>query len=99
VTDDLLTIDSFRPHEGTTFVLHATAEHRVDLTLAGVRALGPGSHGSREPFALDFRGPADAPVLAQMTYRLTHEQVGEQEIFLVPVGVTPAGADYEAIFT
>ena len=99
MTEALLTIDTFRPHEGSTFVLRATAEHRFDLTLTGVRALGAGSHGSREPFALDFRGPAGAPALAQMTYRLEHEQLGGQEIYLVPVGATAEGADYEAIFT
>ncbi len=94
-----LTIDTFRPHAGSTFVLHATPEHRFELALIGVRALGSGSHGSREPFALDFRGTAGAPTLAQQTYRLSHEELGDQEIFLVPVGVTPEGADYEAIFT
>ena len=96
---DALTIDSFRPHEGSTFVLHAAPEHRFELALTAVRALGAGGHGSREPFALDFRGPPGAPVLAQQTYRLVHDELGELDVFLVPVGVTPEGADYEAIFT
>lgn len=98
MTEALLTIDSFRPHEGSAFVLHAAGEHRFDLVLTGVRALGAGFGDRDTAFALDFRGPA-APVLAQGSYRLSHEQAGEHEIFLVPVAATPEGADYEAIFT
>ncbi len=93
----LLTIETFRGREGDTFVLHATPEHRFDFALEQVRPLGHGS-GEREPFALDFRGPRE-PVLAQRIYRLTHAEMDDLDIFIVPLGVDAEGARYEAIFT
>ncbi len=94
---DLIAIDAFRGREGDTFVLHATPEHRFDFALERVRSLEQGS-GNREPFALDFRGPRD-PVLAQRIYRLTHAEMDDLDIFIVPLGVDAEGARYEAIFT
>jgi len=50
-----------------------------------------------EQFSLFFLGPPEAPIW-QGIYRLTHEQLGTQEIFLVPVGRDQAGVEYEAVF-
>jgi hypothetical protein len=38
-------------------------------------------------------------VLGQATYRLANEQLGEQDIFIVPVGRSATGTEYEAIFS
>ena len=51
----------------------------------------------QEVFALLFHGPADR-MLTQATYRLNHSQIGEIELFLVPVGQDQDGYQYEAIF-
>lgn len=51
----------------------------------------------REPFSLLFRGPAQ-PVLPQRIYRLENDDLGELEIFLVPVGSDPEATTYEAVF-
>jgi hypothetical protein len=37
-------------------------------------------------------------VLAQGTYRLSHPQLGELELFLVPLGPAAEGMQYEAAF-
>jgi len=50
-----------------------------------------------EAFSLFFDGPA-VPFLQQRTYVLQHAVLGELEIFLVPVGRTPGGFQYEAVF-
>ena len=50
-----------------------------------------------DTFSLLFRGPADR-FLPQATWRLKHEQLGEFDIFLVPVGQDKSGFDYEAVF-
>jgi hypothetical protein len=100
---DRLTVDDFRPAVGQTFLLDAGGAGKVDLQLVEARTIEPDAPptdeaGQRSPFALDFRGPVE-PLLPQSIYRLEHESVGEMEIFIVPVGRTEAGTDYEAIFT
>ena len=53
----------------------------------------------RMPFSLYFLGPADR-VLEQRIYDLRHNAFGEPlGIFLVPIGRTTEGFQYEAVFT
>jgi hypothetical protein len=52
----------------------------------------------REPFSLLFEGP-NASVLQQGTYLLAHAELGEQPLFLVPVGRNAERTTYQAIFT
>jgi hypothetical protein len=101
---DKLTVDDFRPAVGQTFVLDAGGAGTVDLELVTARTIEPDAPpadeaGQRSPFALDFRGPAE-PALPQSIYLLEHDSFEQPlEIFIVPVGRTEAGTDYEAIFT
>ena len=50
-----------------------------------------------ECFSLLFAGPRE-PLLAQRTYLFQHEQIGEFQLFIVPVGVTATNAQYEVVF-
>ena len=96
---DRVTAETFSPAVGEAFILETGDAGRVELSLVEVRRLGHARPGAqREPFALLFRGPLD-PVLSQATYRLARDGIGELDIFLVPVGRTGGGTDYEAIFT
>ena len=56
------------------------------------------SRSDVERFSLFFYGPANI-YMPQSTYRLAHEQLGELEIFLVPVAQEPRGFRYEAVFS
>jgi hypothetical protein len=58
----------------------------------------PGAHRP-EPFHLIFRGPADRP-LDQRVCPLEHHQLGQSDVFLVPIGpgVDGRGPYYQAIF-
>lgn len=47
-----------------------------------------------EQFSALFVGP-QSPVLAQGTYRFTNAQLGELDLFMVPVGRALAGVEYE----
>jgi uncharacterized protein DUF6916 len=59
---------------------------------------GRGPDGAtRLQFSLVFRGPA-APLLPQATYRLSHPELGELDLFLVPAGAGPHGVTYAAAF-
>ncbi|ACK66018.1 conserved hypothetical protein [Rippkaea orientalis PCC 8801] len=51
-----------------------------------------------QPFSLIFVGPL-TPIFNQSIYQLSHPQLGEIEIFLVPLGESDTGIEYQAIFT
>ena len=94
---ETLTVDDFTPRVGEAFAVVADGAEGFALELVDVRGHGS-AFGGREAFSLLFRGPA-APVIGQATYRLANEQLGEIDIFMVPVARTAESADYEAIFT
>ena len=95
---DKLTIESFAPHVGTSFRLHAgdcTIELR--LTRAAKVMESEAARLTRTPFSLFFQGPV---LLPQQIYRLTHDGFAEPlDIFLVPIAREAAGFTYEAVFT
>lgn len=51
----------------------------------------------QELFSLFFLGASETP-LAQRTYEMKHERLGEGFLFLVPVGRDDEGTRYEAAF-
>ena len=51
----------------------------------------------QEEFSLIFRGPLDLPI-QQGLFRLEHEKLGTEEIFLVPVSKDTEGIYFEAVF-
>ncbi len=101
---DPMTFEQFNRHVGSSFVLRGCEDDAgsAELELIEATSLGRGderrdeSH-RREPFSLVFRGPAEL-VLPQAIYRLTHDELGDQEMFLVPIGPDAQGMRYEAIF-
>jgi hypothetical protein len=54
--------------------------------------------GPYDQFSIIFRGPCD-PLLPQQTYYITHEDLGEHGVFLVPICRDGDGVLYEAIFS
>jgi hypothetical protein len=100
---DRLTVDDFAPRVGETFSIDAGEAGTIELELTSARTQDPkadavGDDGVRSPFTLLFRGPAE-PVLAQQICPLENETLGRLDIFLVPLGQTPGGVDYEAVFS
>ncbi|MCF6376704.1 hypothetical protein L2K70_03730 [Nocardioides KLBMP 9356] len=97
-----LTHEHFAPLVGQDVEVDAGAAGTLTMRLAEATASevpgGPGPDGQqRVQFSLVFLGPHDAP-LPQATYVVTHQAVGEQEIFLVPIGRDADGVRYEAAF-
>ena len=93
-----LTADRFESLRGQAFELSAPGG-ALALTLAEVRRLGealrPGG-----AFSLLFVAK-DAHHLPQAIYPLNHPELGQVDIFLVPIGPVPGGGGfgYEAVFT
>ncbi|MEO7920506.1 MAG: hypothetical protein ABIT01_13680 [Thermoanaerobaculia bacterium] len=96
---DELTIDSFRPHVGTSFWLHH-GEHKVELRLTSASPVmeSEAARLKRTPFSLFFLAPLYLP---QSIYHLSHERFESPlDVFLVPVGKEHDGVyTCEAVFT
>jgi len=95
---DKLTIESFAPHVGTSFWLHA-GDGKIELRLAraGKVMESEAARLLRTPFSLFFLAPV---LLPQQIYRLTHEGFAEPlDIFLVPIARDASGFTHEAVFT
>jgi hypothetical protein len=69
----------------------------VELKLLEASALRPSGVGRGEPFSLIFSGSRDA-LLAQGSYALEHHALPGLEVFIVPIGMSDAGVQYQAIF-
>ena len=92
-----LTADDFEPLIGTPFRRIIDDDREARLQLVEVSRRGR-QFAERESFALLFRDPGEIG-LAQAMHPLQHEALGELELFLVPVGWSDAGWEYEAVFT
>lgn len=94
-----LTEEEFSKHLNTKFGVRLDSPEAVELELVEVqgRPSGPGEQQGMERFSVFFRGPAHLR-LNQHTFTLTHERMGEFELFLVPVGQDARGFLYEAVF-
>jgi hypothetical protein len=98
---DALTAADFSPHVGQTFRVEVAGIAPIDLELVRATELSPASRPdpeSRQPFSLLFLGPPSDHYLPQRTYRLAHAQMGDLDIFLVPLGPVDRRMQYEAIF-
>jgi|SRR5271163_1100935 len=90
---EALTIRDFAPHLGTRFQVVPLESYELELT-----EVTDHSNAKLEQFSLIFTGVA-SPWLAQGLYRLIHPQMGQHELFLVPIGPDIAGMRYEAAFS
>jgi Domain of unknown function (DUF6916) len=99
---DALNHELFSQLLGQSFRVHLpeAPDSTLHLTMSEVTvASAPGmEESSRQPFSLLFRGPPE-PLLVQQVYTLEHEQLGELEIFLVPLGPQQDALLYEAVFS
>ncbi len=94
-----LTAASFEAHLNTPFQVYYGGDAPLEIQLFEVRQLEPHPGPRAQPFSLYFSGPG-SPVLRQHIFKLAHAQLGEIELFLVPIGPHPqrGGMSYEAVF-
>jgi hypothetical protein len=88
-----LTVDQFRPLLHDSFRIAPDGAPAFEVELVEVTEI-PREPGGRTPFSLVFQGGPDPP-LPQGIYRVEHDELGELDIFLVPI----AADRYEAVFT
>lgn len=87
-----LTFERLAECVGDDFDL-TTPREPIMLTLVGVRPNPEGQAGG----ALDFTGPIERPI-SQGTYPISHPDIGEGLLRIVPVGGTTDVRHYEAVF-
>lgn len=94
-----LTEKEFSQHVNTKFRLNLDGDSGVDLELTEVKGY-LSTHVEQtgmERFSLYFQGPAE-PALPQKLYAFQHDQMGEFEMFIVPIAKNDAGFRYESVF-
>jgi hypothetical protein len=99
---DWLTYDDFAGRVAEQFDVTAGGGPAVAMVLVeATQGSEPGGLGpdgqQRRQFSLVFRA-ATAQVWQQGVYLLTHPELGELELFLVPIGSDADGVRYEAAF-
>lgn len=92
---DQLTHEAFTNNLQTKFHVTAGPDRIVELELTEVSELK--SSARQEQFAIVFRGPSDA-FLGQGTRLLSHERMGQFDLFIVPIKQDEQGFYYEAVF-
>ena len=90
-----LTHEEFSKYANTKFQVQADENTYVELDLIGISELK--LHPKQEEFALEFRGPLNM-FLGQGVRNFSHDQMGQFELFLVPIKQDAQGFYYEAVF-
>jgi hypothetical protein len=94
---EALTCDDFEPFVGQGFELVPPGGEPLEVVLSSAqRGAAPGD-GNRVPFSLIFHAVPE-PVVAQQICCLRHPDLGELELFVVPIGPDPNGMRYEIVF-
>ena len=93
----ILTEKDFSKHLNSKFHLQLK-DGVIELQLAEVKAYlaKENEQSGMARFSIFFNGPG--VYLPQSLYHLEHEQMGELDVFLVPVSGNQDGYRYEAVF-
>jgi len=89
----------FSKQVNTKFQVLVDAPQPIELTLVSVKARKIEAHeeAGMERFSAMFMGPSEI-FLPQQTYRVSHPEMGEFDVFLVALGPDPEGFRYEAVY-
>jgi Domain of unknown function (DUF6916) len=85
---------TFQELLNTRFRIYPEGADPVEVELVG---LTPLSTPRQVQFSILFQGPGHV-LLQQSIYPVAHDQLGEFELFLVPVARVESGFQYEAVF-
>jgi hypothetical protein len=87
-------LSSYVPHVGSDFILHLADGTSRPLQLVSAKLCI--DNEVQHCFSLVFLSAGD--VLPQHIYRLIHAQLGELDLFLVPIQKRKTGIHYEVVF-
>ena len=92
---DSLTHENFAAQLNTKFRVGIDDANAVDLVLAEVSELKTSAR--QEQFAIVFHGPIEV-FLGQGLRQFEHDEMGQFNLFLVPIGKDDNSYSYEAVF-
>jgi hypothetical protein len=98
-----LVSETFAPHVGEAFEVAPTSGDAFEAVLSNCEETPYGDAQQwrdgfgRVPFSLLFHHEAASTAIPQQTCRLRHPELGELELFLVPLGPDERGMRYEAV--
>jgi hypothetical protein len=101
---DTATSATFKPHVGDTFEVAPQEGEPFSAVLSSCEETTYGSPEEwrettqRVPFSLVFVGPAERAVNQQIC-AFRHAQLGQFELFIVPLGPAEQGMRYEAVIS
>jgi hypothetical protein len=87
-------IETYEPCVQEPFLYERDSGPALALVLTRAERKHESPH--RRCFSLTFEGPDE--YLRQGSYRLRHARLGEVDLFLVPVGKTGHGFQYQSVF-
>ena len=90
-----LTYEAFAQQVNSRFQVQLDQQNTVELELTEISEAK--REGNQEQFSIVFRGPANA-FLGQETRSVSHPEMGQFHLFLVPVNQDAEGFYYEAVF-
>lgn len=90
------TAGDFVPLVGESFAVGLEEEGPPLTEFVLTEVEGPKSERAR-PFSLIFRGPPEAE-LPQMTVYFNHPKLAAFGLFVVPIGASEQGREYQAVF-
>ncbi len=90
-----LTHEEFSKNANTRFQVQIDENTKVDMELVKISELK--LYPQQEEFSVEFRGPLDM-FLGQGGRDFSHEQMGQFELFIVPIRQDQQGFYYEAVF-
>src|ERR1700730_17055180 len=94
-----LTEETFAKYLNTKFRVNLDLPQPVELELIEVKGYQNKAEeqGGMERFSAFFSGPSEIQ-LTQRTYPMKHEEMGEFDLFLVPIRHGEGDLRYEAVF-
>ena len=101
---DTATSATFQPHVGERFDVTPKQGKPFEAVLSSCEETSYGSPDERRqaaqrvPFSLVFHGPSTLPVGQQMC-AFRHPQLGDFDLFIVPLGPDEQGMRYEAVIS
>ena len=90
-----LTHEEFSKNANTKFQVQIGEDTHVELELTEISEIK--LHPQQEEFTIVFRGPLDG-FLGQGARNFTHNEMGQFELFIVPIRKDAQGFYYEAVF-
>jgi len=94
-------LETFSRRLGAQFTVELEEGPTVELVLTEAAepefADSERAPGHRRAFSVVFLGPRE-PILPQRTYSFSHDELGDFELFIVPIAQDDLGTQYEAVF-